>query len=181
MVYERKESKTVIETERKYLITTPDFSLIEGLDGYSASDFEQTYLSSEKGVTRRVRLSRENGKTSYIYNEKRRISPISCIEDEREISEDEYRVLLAEKEPCTETVVKTRRTFLFGGQLFEIDSYPFSPDVCVCETELESESDAAVFPDFIQIIREVSGEKEYSNHSIAKRLYCRLPIFCTEK
>ena len=181
MVYERKERKPVIETERKYLIKTPDFSLIEGLDGYSRRDFEQTYLASEKGVTRRVRLSRENGKTSYIYNEKRRISPISCIEDEREISEDEYRVLLTEKEPCTETVVKTRRTFLFGGQLFEIDSYPFSPDVCVCETELESESDAAVFPDFIQIIREVSGEKEYSNHSIAKRLYGRLPIFCMEK
>ncbi len=161
----------MIETERKYLIETPDFSHLADMDGYSSKSFAQTYLSAPKGVTRRVRRSESEEGVTYIYNEKRRISPISCIEDEHEITKEEYDSLLHEKEPCTETVFKTRRTFLYLGQLFEVDTYPSSPDVSVCETELKSEDEHAVFPYFIKIIREVSGEKGYSNHAMSKRLF----------
>ena len=103
----------MIETERKYLIETPDFSHLADMDGYSSKSFAQTYLSAPKGVTRRVRRSESEEGVTYIYNEKRRISPISCIEDEHEITKEEYDSLLHEKEPCTETVFKTRRTFLY--------------------------------------------------------------------
>ena len=47
----------MIETERKYLIETPDFSHLADMDGYSSKSFAQTYLSAPKGVTRRVRRS----------------------------------------------------------------------------------------------------------------------------
>ena len=149
----------------------PDARILSQADKYSEHEITQTYLSAENGVARRVRKSMSNGNRIYMYNEKRRVSPISCIEDEREISAEEYAKLLSEKEPETETVIKLRRRFTFGEQVFEVDSYPFLESVAVCETELPREDCRAEFPDFIEIIAEVSGDKVFSNHSIAKTLY----------
>jgi CYTH domain-containing protein len=36
------------------------------------------------------------------------------------------------------------------------------------ETELESREETVIYPDFIKILREVTGEKRYSNAGMAR-------------
>ena len=161
----------MIETERKYIIKAVDDKILAEFDGYTKITISQTYLDGD-GITRRVRKSIfPDGKTEYVYNTKKRISPISCIEDEQIIDEQRYNLLLGQKQAGTATVEKTRRKFVYKSQTFEVDSYPFSDPLCICETELESEEMRAEFPPQIEVVREVSGDKHFSNHSMAKLLF----------
>ena len=82
-----------IEIERKFVIEMPDTSVLSSLPGYSSSDIEQTYLSSDAGVTRRVRARKYKGCTVYTETKKMRIDNMSAHEDEREITRKEYETV----------------------------------------------------------------------------------------
>lgn len=170
----------MIETERKYVIREISDEKLKRFENFEKIEILQTYLKCDLGLTERVRKCVfSDGKIEYVFNRKKRISPISCIEDENKITKEEYSALLNEKEAQTESVEKTRRRFFYKGQMFEIDSYPFSKEFCICETELESENEntRAEFPKDIEIIKEVSGDKRFSNHFIAKALFGKENIF----
>ena len=115
---------TPVEIERKYVILKPDFAALERKYEVGASEIWQTYLTSDAGVTRRVRKRVYSDRVSYTLTEKRRIDAISSLEDEREISEGEYEALLGEIRSGTRTLRKTRRVVRVGKVDFEIDEYP---------------------------------------------------------
>ena len=71
------------EIERKYLIEYPDLNILES---YPKSDIAQTYLKTNDGMTSRVRKRTSEGVTKYIFTEKKRITDVKCIENERELS-----------------------------------------------------------------------------------------------
>ena len=52
--------------------------------------------------------------------------------------------------------------------LYEIGFYPEWQDKAIMEIELRSETQKIVFPDCVKVIREVTGEKAYTNHALAK-------------
>ena len=79
------------EIERKYLIEYPDLNILES---YPKSDIAQTYLKTNDGMTSRVRKRTSEGVTKYIFTEKKRITDVKCIENERELSAVEYEELL---------------------------------------------------------------------------------------
>ena len=79
------------EIERKFLIEYPD---LEILCEFPKSEIAQTYLKTDDGMTSRVRKRTSDGVTKYIFTEKKRINDLKCIENEREISADEYKELL---------------------------------------------------------------------------------------
>ncbi len=160
----------MIETERKYLILYPDISLLLALPDITVGEIEQTYLMSDGATTRRVRKTVVDGVTVLQKNTKTKISSMSRIEDESEIGDAEYRALLAERDPELNTICKTRYTFYYLGQKFEIDVYPFWHNSAICETELDSEDAVVDFPDFIAIKREVTTDKRYSNKAMAKSI-----------
>ena len=56
----------------------------------------------------------------------------------------------------------------YGGQLFEIDVYPAWKNTAIMETELDDREREVEIPTFIEIIREVTGYKAYSNASMSK-------------
>ena len=56
---------------------------------------------------------------------------------------------------------------MYKGQCFEIDIYPFWKDRAVMEIELENENQAADFPPEIEIIKEVTEDRRYTNSSMA--------------
>jgi CYTH domain-containing protein len=64
---------------------------------------------------------------------------------------------------------KKRYTFSLGALVAEIDVYPFFSDFCVMEIELPTEATVPEIPDFIRVIKEVTGEKAYSNRALAHR------------
>lgn len=161
-------NKNSIEIERKYIIEMPDVLYLRGLEGYSESEITQTYLKSEKEKTRRVRRRARGGAVEYTENEKTRINEMSAMEREREISENEYFALIKEQAEGTSPITKRRYTFIQGGQLFEIDIYPEWKRSAIMETELDSCERVVKIPDFIHILREVTGIRAYSNAAMAR-------------
>ena len=159
---------TPIEIERKFVIEMPDTSALSMLEGYTASDIDQTYLSSTPHVTRRVRCRKYSDHTVYTETKKVRIDKMSAFEDERELTEDEYRSLLCEIAPGTVTLHKTRHTFPWRGRTFEIDIYPNWQRSCILEVELSSMQEEIILPGFIKVISEVTGDKRYSNASMSR-------------
>ncbi len=156
-----------IETERKFIIRKPDISFLEKQEGYGKSEIVQTYFQSQNGVTHRVR--RREGLCGTIYTEtkKTRLSPMSVIEDEKEITEGEYSSLLSTLATVGKPVHKTRHIFRYRTHTFEVDIYPFWERSCIMEVEFSEESEVIEYPPFIEILEEVTGIKGYSNHSIA--------------
>ena len=156
------------EIERKYLISYPDMDMLEA--NASKTEIVQTYLRSEDGKTARVRKRGINGEYIYYHTVKQKISSVRRIEDERVVTEEEYEELLKNADTSRNVVYKTRYCLEYKGQMFEIDVYPFWRDRAIMEIELDDESQAIEFPPCIEIIREVTDDKRYTNASIAKAI-----------
>ncbi len=162
------EYKTNLEIERKYIIKMPDLNRLASRENYTKSDIIQIYLASKKGETHRIRRRAYPEKVSFFETRKIRIDEMSVTEIEGEISEKKYIELSHLIADGTRPVVKTRHTFIFKGQLFEIDVYPEWGSTAIMETELESREAEVEFPPFIEIIREVTGDKAYSNAAMSR-------------
>ena len=158
------------ETERKFLIAKPELSYLLALPGAEATAILQTYLVAEPGVTARVRRREGSAGVVYTATEKRRLSAMTAMEDERELAEREYRALLLRANPALRPIEKTRVTVPHGGLLLEIDLYPFWDRTAVLEVELPSEDTPLALPPCLSVLREVTGELAYKNVSLAARI-----------
>ena len=131
------------EIERKFLINRS-----AELDSHCIARIEivQTYLvKPDPNIQRRVRSMTKDGVCRYYYTEKKFVSPIERQENEREISAEEYNELLCQADDSLVPIIKTRRILPYEGQNFEHIS----------------------FPPFVSIIKEVTGDKRYSNAVLA--------------
>ena len=162
---------TGLEIERKLIIKIPDEKLLSGLDGYTESKIEQIYLSAHPPFSSHRVRRREysDGRVLFFETAKRRVGAISAEEYERQISAEEYEALATGIEEGTRPVIKTRKTFPYCGKVFEIDIYPEWKSTCIMEVELLSENETVAFPPFTEIVCEVSGRGEYSNHAMSKK------------
>ena len=158
-----------IETERKYIIKMPDFKQISTQNHYSKSEILQIYLSGAEGETRRVRRRIFDDKIQYTETRKIRINATSSTEMEREITEEEFSSVSSLALQGYTPIEKTRFTFIYNNQLLEIDVYPNWTKTAILETELDSPDKIVEFPDFIKIIREVTGDKAYSNAGMSRK------------
>lgn len=164
------------EIERKFLIRLPDF---DSIPNQRIQAMTQTYLVSlpdDPSLERRVRKIEENGQIRYIYTEKRSISANTAAvrqEDEWEIGAEEYAEKLTE---AFSQLSKVRHSFPYAGHTVEIDVYPYHIGgdamlgLAVLEVELADENEAIEFPSFIEILRELTGSREFSNKALAKRM-----------
>lgn len=153
------------EIERKFLVELPDLSQ---LDVRRRLGIVQTYLKSgENGSQRRVRAVDEDGRVRYTYTEKVFLTPVTREENEYEISGEEYRSLLTEHRSDCPPVEKVRYCFSYCGQLFELDTYPFSDKLAIMELELGSPEQKIDLPDNVRVLREVSDDARYSNAALA--------------
>jgi CYTH domain-containing protein len=162
-------TKSGIEIERKYIIKIPEPCLMKACDGYSESSIIQIYLNSSPSVTHRIRSRSFSLKTEYTETKKVRIDKLSAVEDEREISEKEFSELSKNIKAGTSPVRKTRYTFNYMGKIFEVDIYPEWKYTCILETELLNRDEKVDFPDFIETVAEVTGDKRYSNAAMSVR------------
>lgn len=158
------------EIERKFLIEYPDVNELEAYPNSTKSEIAQTYLLTDDGFTSRIRKRTTNGATKYIFTEKKRVNDVKCIENEREITKEEYNDLLRLADPERRTVEKTRYCLPYGERVVEIDIYPFWTDRAIAEVEMEDEGERVLLPGFIKVIREVTAEKAYKNVALAKEI-----------
>lgn len=162
-----------IEIERKYLIRMPDVAKLKAMPGCEVWDILQVYLcEGPNGETRRIRRIRRDGCETYFYTQKRRISALSCEENEREIPGAEFMHLAKEADVCCRPIEKQRLRIPYCGQLLEVDIYDFWTDRATLEIELEGEDQDVVMPEWISLVRDVSAEKAYKNRQLA----CRVPM-----
>lgn len=156
---------TPIETERKFLVKRPTAKLIQEHNCVK-SNIVQTYLKrSNPEVERRIRQRGIDGEFSYYYTVKKKLSDCSRDEVERKISQKEYITLLVEG---VATVRKDRYCFFYKNQYFELDIYPDWKDEAILEIELTEEGQEVELPDWITVIKEVTGDDSYSNANLAK-------------
>ena len=157
-----------IEIERKFVIRMPDLTTLRSQKDYTVSEILQIYLPSGQGETRRVRRRTFDDRTLYIETKKIRIDNMSSEEIEREIGKEEFDTLASSPLEGTTPIHKTRHTFIYEGQLFEIDVYPEWQSSAIMETELEARDTMVELPKFIEIVKEVTGHRSYSNASMSR-------------
>lgn len=157
-----------VEIERKYIIKMPNIAAMQAECDYCYSDITQIYLMSSPRITHRIRSRKYSDKTVYTETKKVRIDKISSYEDEREISVDEFERLRLARDPESRELRKTRHVFSYNDQIFEIDVYPEWTHTAIMETELPTRDTDVELPQFIEIVREVSGNKSYSNASMSR-------------
>lgn len=158
------------ETERKFLIAMPDPARLLAEPGARADRITQTYLLSPRDVTLRVRRRETETGVLYTATKKRRLSDMTAEEQERTITEAQYRALLAAADPALSPIEKTRYTVPFGPHLLEVDVYPFWGRTAILEIELPSEDAPVSLPPYLTVLREVTADKRYKNVALAKAI-----------
>ena len=159
--------KENLEIERKYIIEMPSALDMSRMQDYTSSEITQIYLESSPHVTHRVRKREYSDKTEYTETKKIRVDRMSAIEEESKISEKEFSTLSENIRKGSRPLAKCRHTFLYSGQIFEIDVYPEWKKSAIMETELSSREEQVIFPSFIRVIKEVTGERAYSNSAMS--------------
>ncbi len=158
-----------VEIERKFIIEKPDTQILSRIEGYTESEILQIYLAAGSGETRRIRRRAYSEKTLFFETHKIRIDRMSATEIEKEISEEEFEEKRQMIKSGTSPVKKIRYTFLYEGHTFEIDVYPEWKRSSIMEVELKSREEKVEFPPFVKIIKEVTGNKDYSNASMSRK------------
>ena len=155
------------EIERKYLIRMPARELLETLP---SSVIEQIYILGPDGTRERIRRREYHDRCVFTHTSKKRVSDVTRIEKEDEISESEYQKMKDRADPTRQALHKVRYLYDYRGQCFELDVFPFWNDRALLELELESEEQTILFPPDIAVLREVTSDKRYTNAAIAREI-----------
>ena len=164
-----------MEIERKFLIKKPTVDEINALGWNSRSDIIQTYLKEQKiGVERRVRQrgTPQDG-YKFTYTEKYPVGHGTRGENEINIDMNQYITLLTETDTALHQIVKERYCFLHDNRQFELDLYPFSDEYAVLEIEVGDINEDVSLP-ALDIIKEVTDDRRYKNHELAKTMTLEL-------
>lgn len=160
-----------LEIEKKLLIRMPDLEWIEKHTNVKVAKISQTYLGLKKdGFGERVRKMTINNVTKYYHTSKKSLSNMTRIEIENEISRNKYYEYMSLKSRRG-TLHKTRYIISMNDLKYEIDIYPFWEETAILEIELESETQKYVIPKFIEVIGDVTGNRDYSNSSLVSKFY----------
>lgn len=157
-----------LEKEDKFLIEPVDLAKIPVQ--WFESQIAQDYLvSTISGEERRVRARSDCKSTSYYYTVKRAVSSGVRIEEEKMITRREYEILLTLRDSGKTTINKRRICFFWREQFFEIDFFGDAHvGLVLMEVERTDRTPELELPDFIRVIRNVTGESRYSNSALAE-------------
>ena len=154
------------EIERKFLVSMPNIEKLEKECTCKKVEIIQTYLQSTEDEVR-VRQRGLNGGYTYTKTIKKKIEGMRRVEYEERISQQEYLGLLMEADTTKKQIKKTRYCFVYNNQYFELDIYPFWRDQAILEIELNDEKQEVDFPNFIEILKEVTNDENYNNCTLA--------------
>ncbi len=155
--------------KRKFLIRYPDIRWLEAQQYCRRVEIKQIYMRAEEGTERRVRRVGVDGHYTYYETVKKAVSAIKRIQSETRLTADEYSSRVRDADPAYEPLHKTRYYLTYENQYLQIDLFPFWQDQAICEAELRSEDEAVHIPEELTVIREVTGEEDYRNSTLARK------------
>ena len=156
-----------ITEERKYIVRVTSNDIPNVIE----SDIFQTYLVADPDYEVRLRRRRwKGGKTVNVHTTKKRVGTNREIETERQVSNALYESLLAQADPYRHPIHKQRRSFIWKGQYFELDTYHDQlKGLIILETKGITDAEDVNFPPFIQVVEDITGNKSYYNYNLALR------------
>ena len=140
---------------------------------YQRFEVDHDYIlrpDQDQGHQLRLRRRGLNGQYTYSYTLRYPDLHGQRVELKRLVTRREYFDLILQKDPSTQTVSKKRYSFLYNDQYFELDQF-ISPHPGLYLLEFYFEKDKpidGIIPPFLEIEREVTGEKEYSMYNLAR-------------
>ena len=150
------------------MITRPDPIMLDNRPNCQRVEITQAYLRSEiPGETIRIRQRGRDGSYVYFKTRKRTVDG-KRIEMEERLTRHEFRDLLMQADPDYRPIRKKRWCLSENGLYYNIDVYPQWDSQALMEVELYSADDEVLFPEGIEVIREVTGEEEFTNPYIAR-------------
>ncbi len=160
----------MIEIERKFLLKSiPDGKPSETIK------IKQWYLKVD-GIWERARSMESNiSGIKWVHTIKTRISDSSNIEEERDLSKDEFDDFVKRCKGSKQNakyITKQRRIYPDGDLKWEVDVFSQKCHIIVAEVEIPTEDYELLIPDFIQKknLLEVTGMKQFSNRSLSNRI-----------
>ena len=156
-----------ITEERKYIVRVTSNDIPNVIE----SDIFQTYLVADPDYEVRLRRRRwKGGKTVNVHTTKKRVGTNREIETERQVSNALYESLLAQADPYRHPIHKQRRSFIWKGQYFELDTYHDQlKGLIILETKGITDAEDVNFPPFIQVVEDITSNKSYYNYNLALR------------
>lgn len=160
-----------LEIERKWLIEYPNVEELSKMEDYDYTEIWQTYTDyMEHNAFGRIRKRGKDGKYTYTKTFKRKISDLTRVEYEEEITPEEYKKIMEYRKKGYNTINKVRNTFMYKGFKYEVDVFPFWDDRAFLECEVDSEDTEIPIPDCVKVIKEVSFDPRYKNSVLAQKI-----------
>lgn len=155
-----------ITEERKYIVEVTG-SMPATID----SDITQTYLVADPDSEVRLRRRNwSNGKRVNVHTMKKTVEGNKQVETERQVSNALYDSLLSQADPYRHTITKKRRSFIWKGQYFELDTYLNQlQGLVILETKGITSTEDVNFPPFIKVVSDITGDRNYYNYNLALR------------
>ncbi len=158
-----------LNIKRRYLIRYPDTAALDLSPNCQRVDIFQAYLKSTvPGEIIRIRQRGINGNYLYFMSRKRKVDNDKIIEMEERLTENEFHTLLMQVDHEYQPIHKLRYCLSENGLYYNIDIYPQWEDKALMDVELYSGTDQVPVPGAVTLIREVTGEKEYTSLYMAK-------------
>lgn len=121
----------------------------------------------------RIRKRGQNGNWTYTHTIRRPEVNNESPELKMQISSREYELLKAQKDSRRFTIFKKRRCFLWNNQYFQMDIYE-EPcharcrGLIILETYTTLKGDDLKLPDFLNIVKEVTNDRQYSMYNLSR-------------
>lgn len=166
--------KEISQTLELPLPVTEEFKFIVETTGEipdaTESEITQTYLVADPDCEVRLRRRRIYGQTLNILTTTRTLSDRKRIITERQVTNQVYESLMQQADPYRQTINKERRSFIWQGHFYELDTYTSPHEgLMVLEAKGVSSRDDIVMPPFIKVIEDITGNRAYYNYNIALR------------
>lgn len=155
-----------ITEERKYIVKVTG-EIPSSID----SHIMQTYLVSDPDSEVRLR-QREwaNGNVVNVHTTTKTLKANQQVETERQVSNALYESLLSQADPHRQTICKQRKSFIWKGQYFELDTYEKQLEgLVILETKGITDKEHVNFPPFIEEVEDITGNQKYYNYNLALR------------
>ncbi len=153
-----------ITEERKFIV-----KVVGEVPSTTSSHIIQTYLVSDPDSE--VRLRKRvwaNGNVVNVHTAKKSLGANQQVETERQVSNALYDSLLLQADPYRQAIHKHRKSFIWKGQYFELDTYEKQLEgLVILETKGITDKEDVNFPPFLEVLDDITGNSKYYNYNLA--------------
>lgn len=152
-----------VKEECKYIV-----EIVGQMPESIESEITQTYLVADPGCEVRLRRRRIYGQTINILTSMRYPSQTEKLITERQVNNSLYESMLQQADPYRATIRKHRRSFIWQGHYYELDTYVEpKANLMILETKGGLCHEEVCIPPFLKVVENITGNKNYYNYNLA--------------